>query len=292
MVRTRESLGFDELDFAIEVEGIDEVAFRENDLIDRQLGFSLRKSVKRIGSKVKERTSRVVKKVKKGAKSVGKKVKEVAKRVGRKAKKAFVKAAPVLGIVAQALNFVVPGLGVAVGLAINVGAQAIAAHDAKKAYEKAEKEATAAERAELEAARKEAEEALTELGPEADKATMDAFIKGEAYFAKKYGITREQFQSLPLNGRYQFLMGSVYDLNIDKFMAKGVTREQFLAMPVESQTKLLEMINAESGIVTTEQAIALMEGGSFPWMTAALVGGGALVVFAIILLLTRGKKKK
>lgn len=260
MVRTHESLCFQELDFALDAE-------RARPNVDvLQLGASLRKSVKRVGTKAKAYTKRLV----------------------RKSEKAFVKAAPVLGVAAQALNLIVPGLGVAVGLAINVGAQALAAHDAKKAYEKAEKEASAEERAEIEAARKEAQEVLDKLGPEADKATMDAFLKGEAYFTKTYRVTREEFQSWPLQTRYRFLMGSVYDLNKDKFAAKGVTREEFLSMPMDRQTQLLDTINRESGIVTSEQASASMGKGT--WTTVALVGGGAALALLVVILLIKRVK--
>lgn len=176
------------------------------------LGWSLKKAY----SSVRKRVTSPIKKVIKVKRKIFKKVapprfSRFVSRVGKKGKAAFIKAAPWLAIAAQVLNFI-PGLGLAVGVAITAGSVAlqlsaslIAQHDAKKAFKEQEK----ADDAEL-------QKLDSEVRAEENKATlaaMDAFIKGEKYFSEKYKMTRTDFAALPLEDKMAFLEKSITDLD-------------------------------------------------------------------------------
>lgn len=135
-------------------------------------------------------------------KIVPKSIRKALKKFGGKFKTYFVKLAPILSIAAQVLNFI-PGLGVAVGLAITAGAAAINLSEqskAAKAGAKASKEAVKESDAELVAAEAAANE----------KANA-AFATGEEYFTKRYGITRADFEASPLDEKLAFLQQAVED---------------------------------------------------------------------------------
>lgn len=197
--------------------------------------------------------------LRKTIKRIGKKVQKTTKKVGAKAQKGFVKAAPVLAVAAQGLNFLIPGLGVAVGLAVSTGAAALKARQDKKAFEKEEKA-----EAKVAAAQAAAQEA--ELTKQTDAQAIDAFTKGEAYFTQTYGITKEQFLALPTSEKLKFMQGTVYDQVAPDLMAAGITREKFLSMPVDEQNRILA-------------ALVVPEGEMPEWLLpAAVIGGGVLLV--------------
>jgi hypothetical protein len=215
--------------------------------------------------------------IRKSTKRIGSKLSQFTKKVGKSTKKGFIKAAPILGVAAQALNFIVPGLGAAVGLAINLGAQALSAQEQKKVLEKEAKE---------EERRRSAEEA-ERATQEAERAMTAAFMKGEPYFVSRYGVTLERFQSMTLKDRYLFLMGVVYDLNAEKFTSRGVSKERFLEMEVSDQANLLDQINRESGLLTAEEA-AMGRTRTFPW-TIVLLGSAAVLAVVIIIVARKSR---
>jgi hypothetical protein len=266
VIRIHDTLEFSDLEFALHVRPLAEVAsvevFQDGFGLDPVYGGGL-------GAR-------------KGLKKIGQKLKKIVKKHLKRLKKGFLKAAPILGIVALALNFIVPGLGVLVGLAINLAAGAIQMADAKKAAQKAKKVEKKAETADA------AEEAVEQQAADADadQASVDAYTKGESYFVSKYGMTREKFMALTPKGRYDFLMGTTYDVNVSKFASKGVSREAFITMPIDSQTALLAQINAAAGIMTEEDAINAMLGGSTP-VSLIAIGVGAVAIILIVYLLTR-----
>lgn len=139
-------------------------------------------------------------------KIVPKALRKQLKKIGGKLKKGFVKAAPWLAIAAQLLN-IIPGLGIAVGLAITAGAaavtiaaQAIQMQEGKKAMAKADKEA--GKEADVEVAAKE---------EEAHMKADEAFVVGETYFTEKYGVTLEEFKASPLDQKLAFLQTAIED---------------------------------------------------------------------------------
>lgn len=130
-------------------------------------------------------------------------------RFGVKGKAAFIKAAPWIAIAAQILNFI-PGLGIAVSLAITAAATAIqltAAGVEKAGAKKVMKKAEAAEDAEI---RKLDEEIKVERN-KADDAAVEAYDKGEEYFNANYGMDREAFKSLSMEDKAAFLTEAVVD---------------------------------------------------------------------------------
>lgn len=205
------------------------------------LGISLRKTVKRVKKKVK--------------------------RVGRRAKKSFLKAAPILGVAAQALNLIVPGLGAAVGLAITSGAQALAAREAKK---------SARDQEELNVAR----EAEALYSAEAESRIHEAYLKGEKYFISRYRMDRERFMSLPLEEKYKFLMGTIFDRHEERFRAIGISRERFLSMTPNDQTALLERMNLESTFAPEAPSAG----------TIAIVAGSAIAILVAVYLLVMHRR--
>lgn len=139
-------------------------------------------------------------------KIVPKSIRKKLKKIGGKLKKGFMKAAPFLAIAAQILNFI-PGLGIAVGLAITAGAaaltiaaQALQMQEGKKAMAKADK--AAGKEADVEVAAKEAE---------AHRTANEAFVVGEQYFTGKYGVTREEFEASPIEDKLAFLQTAIED---------------------------------------------------------------------------------
>jgi len=184
---------------------------------------------------------------------IGFSLRKTVKKVGKKAKKGLVKAAPVLAIAAQALNFVVPGLGIAVGLALTTGVAALKAKDAKKEMAKQEKAAS-----QEEAAAVAAQE--VELSQQANQQMDAAYLKGEPFFAQRYGMTREKFTALPLEQKTKFLQGVIYDQQSGQLQTMGVSREKFLSLPVEEQNRVLAAVVQP-----------------FPWLTISLIGGGVLL---------------
>lgn len=151
-------------------------------------------------------------------KTVPKALRKQFKKVGGKLKKGFLKAAPFLAIAAQILNFI-PGLGIAVGLAITAGAaaltitaQAIQMQEGKKAMAKADK--AAGKEADVEVAAKEAE---------AHTKANEAFVIGETYFTEKYGVTREEFEASPLESKLAFLQTAIEDKQKEETSKQNTT---------------------------------------------------------------------
>jgi len=179
------------------------------------LGISLRKTVKKVGKTAKG----VVKKVGKGLKRVGKKITKAAK-------KTLMKYGSVIALASQLLNFVVPGLGVAVSLAITAGSAALNARASVQASKKAGKAA------EQEAAAAEADAKQKE--DEAEKSAMDAYLKGEEFFVREYDMTRERFEKLSLEEKLEFLAAVTadYDAHVAKLMEQGEADEdKVLGLP-------------------------------------------------------------
>jgi hypothetical protein len=166
--------------------------------------------------------------------------KRVMKQFRKKVLPKLIKAAPWLAIAAEALNFVVPGLGVAIAMAITIAAAAYKLAEAKKAKAKIKKLTKDEEaKANVEIAQSDAS---------ADKATMDAYDKGAAYFQKSYNISRADFQSRPLDERIRLLNVAIYDQHTPAMVKMGVTRDAFAKMAVGDQADALaKMANALPG---------------------------------------------
>lgn len=230
------------------IEAVEQIAPEDILHTGNGLGFSLRKTVKRVGTKIKEHAKRhitvaktAVRAVRKTERRVWKKVApkrlhEFTSRLGKKLRKHFPTYAPWLAIAAQALNFVIPGLGVAVSFAISATSTAMKLHAAKKAeiaMKKAEEQAEREVQAELDEANKKAEEAM-----------MSAYDKGAPYFTEAYGMTRENFQALPMEGRLKFFNIVLYDQHAD-LMEKIVPRDAFQKMTLEQQSNALAFMSQE-----------------------------------------------
>lgn len=222
--------------------------------VDELLGRSLKDSIKSIVRKVTNPVKKVVKKVVSVKRDIFKKIapkrlENFVSRTGKKAKKHFPKYAPYLAAVAQVLNFI-PGLGVAVGLAITAGAAAIQiagvaieVNEAKKAMDHME-EADVKEIERLDA------EALAEER-KAKQAAIDAFIAGESYFTEKYGITRAQFEVMELPDMMAFLEKAVTDLSPEA--AQRVAAEDAAAAQAESVSVIPPTPGFAPGTVPYEQ---------------------------------------
>jgi hypothetical protein len=157
------------------------------------LGKSFMKSVSAVHKKIYHAT-------------VPKGLRKQFKKIGGKLKKGFLKIAPILAIAAQILNFI-PGLGIAVGLAITAGAaaltisaQAIQMQEGKKAMAKADK-----------AANKESDTEVAASEKEANEKANEAYVVGEKYFTDKYGVNREAFESATLEEKLSFLQTAIED---------------------------------------------------------------------------------
>lgn len=198
-------------------------------------------------------------------KRVAKKVKKAGRPVMKAVRKKFVKVAPVLAAASQLLNLVVPGLGVAVGVAISAGAAAMKIRQERKEearLKKLSKEEEAAAAAEVAAAEKEAHESLDA-----------AYAQGEGYFTERYGMSREKWSALSVEEKTRFLNGAVYDANRERLQAAGIARDQFTALSKEEQERILR----EAGV-----------GEGFPeWGYYCLLAGGAIAIILAVYLATR-----
>lgn len=212
---------------------------------------------------------------------IRKAVRKHIKKVGRVAKKAFVKAAPFLQIASLPLNFVVPGLGVAVGLAISVGSKAIAAKEAEKTARKAENQA------EAEAASQEA--AQNEM--QARVQMSAAYDKAPDFFQKNYGMSRTNFTGLPLEDQMKFMNLALYDQHAAKFAAAGITREQFAAKSLEEQSELMAQYGGGASPAVFQAAPALTPGEKGPSIVLLVgVGVGVLGLGLGLVFLLRKKQ--
>lgn len=220
------------------------------DALDDPLGVSLRKQVRKTVKGVKEAPKRLAKQVKSAKKS--------ATRFGKTAKKEFVQMAPVLAVAAQGLNFLVPGLGVAVGSALVAGAKALQVKEAQKAA-KAEDKKAQEEAAKQEAVAKKA----------TDDAAVTAYVQGETFFAQNYGMTKEKFQALSTDDKMRFLNVVVYDQNSDHFQQLGISREMFAELALDEQAVAIASLNDPS------------LRPSSPWPLYLGIGAGVLAVGVI-----------
>ncbi len=215
---------------------------------------------------------RLGRKVKSGVKRVGRKVRKFTSRVVRKHKKVFTRYGGYIAMAAQALNFVVPGLGAAVGAAVGTAHKAMVTRQQKKEIEEMEK-ADRAAMAQEEAALAKEEAALWEqANAEADK----AYDKGEALFSSApYFMTRDKWAKLTAEDKIRFLNTAVYDADADKLQKMGVTREMFLAMTPEEQAEILAL----------SAGMADAEGPDIG--TIVLIAGGTVALLAVTYLLLR-----
>jgi len=256
----------------------------------RQLGASLgkkvRKTVKRAGRGVKRIAKTKAFQYAMAPFTAGMSIASVRKG----AKKALVKYGPYVAIAAQALNLVVPGLGVAVGAAIAAGSTALQAKEAKKQVKEAEKQALSAQAAETQAM--------------ADEQMNSAYTTGEKYFTEKYGMSRDKWTALPYDDKLKFVQNVVYDQNQEQMAAEGVTREQFMAMPVEEQnsivaalgeTEFKELSSGERRKLTAELASAVGEPVpeegllGLPLWAWLAIGGTVVVGIPVVVMLARRK---
>jgi phosphate/sulfate permease len=270
------------------------------------LGFSFRKAFKKISApfvkliKMDPLMSRVYAHQKR-----------VMKKFRKKVLPKLIKAAPWLAIAAEALNFIVPGLGVAVALAITFAASAYKLDQAKKAKAKIKK-LTKEEEAKADAEINQAES-------EADKATMSAYDKGADYFQKSYKITRADFQSRPIDERIRLLHIAIYDQHAPTMIKMGVTRDAFVKMTVDDQADALakmansipaaaavpgkyvtpvvpppepEMPEAPGAVLLTEedQDFDPDELSAIHW--AMIIGGSTLVLGLITYLVIQKRKRR
>lgn len=197
-------------------------------------------------------------------------------KVGKKAKKAFIKLAPFIAIAAQILNFI-PGLGVAVGLAIMLAATAITVtagvmkqQQAKKTAKKEEAAAAAADAAQ------EAED-YKEAGAKAD----DAYAKGaQQLFIPKYGMTPDKWGKLTSKDKITFLNGVVFDGYPQETAKMGVTRADFNQMLPEEQVLLLAKLGGAGDDIFDEESP----------ITYIAIGVTALAIIIVVYALTRKKK--
>jgi len=237
---------------------------------DPFLGKSLKKRFEeKIGKKVKKVVKKIVgKKVAKVAKKVGTAIQKAAKKVGKPAMKAFKKyfpkIAPFLAAAVQIFNFI-PGLGVALGIAISVGSASMTMTQNLKALKKAKK------LSEQEEGAMAAESA--DLDRQAHESLDAAYDKGETPFTADYGMTRDLWKGLSVEGKTRFLKEAVAIANQKKLDEVGVTPEQFSKMTVEEQDKVLEKAF-----------------GTSVWTWVALAGGGVLLVTVLALALKSKKK--
>lgn len=254
-----------------------------------------------IGKKLKEAVRSVIKGVKNVVtlhrkvvrrvfkKVAPKRVQEFTSRLGKKAKRVFLKYAPWIAIAAQALNFLIPGLGILVGLAINAAAMAIQVHDARRAKKKVEK---AQEAADIEASKAE-----KEADEKANVALMAAYDGGEKLFVDQYDMTRVKYQALSVEEKTRFLDAVIYDQHADLMEQLGVKRDDFQKMPIANQQQALAMMSQElesaPGTFTPEyeedalpgspsaktiSPFSSGDGNITPWIV-----GGAVVVMAAFL---------
>lgn len=189
-------------------------------------------------------------------------------------RKNFIKYAPILAGAAQILN-IIPGLGIAVSLAILAGAAAVAVAD------------TVAVKKQMKADQKK-------MDAKTAKEANSAFLGSKDMIFQRYGVTYEQFRPLKLPEKLQFLQmvtddASGYSLSglgaIDKgdaladaagkadhaftlsqgyFTEKyGITEEQFRAMDLEGKLNFLQ--------VAVEDAKQESEAGQPPYDTQETV---------------------
>ena len=306
------------------------------------LDFSLKKAVKSIGTRIRSAAKSVGQRIQKDIKKsiditkkvtrtvrtverrVWKKVAptrvhEFTSRLGKKVRKHFPTYAPWLSIAAQALNFVIPGLGVAVGFAISAASAAIQLHAAKKAETEFKKLSDKAAR--------EVQAEVDQANAEAEAAMMTAFDKGAPYFTQDYGVSRSQFAAFPMEEKVRFLNLVLYDQHAD-LMETIVPRDAFMRMPVEEQSSALSFmsqelegapgafyppyegtvsvtdgsgfqipVNVSTGPVVYDYedgatksfgpTIAPTTGGIPPWMIYAGIGGGTLVLGLALVIAAR-----
>lgn len=214
----------------------------DGDMVDARadgLGISF-KSIKEKVKKTFKRHIAPIKKVVRAHRKFQKRVfqkvaperlQKYVSRLGKKSRGWIVKAAPFVSIAAQLLNFIIPGLGVAVSLAVSAVATSIKISDANKAkrhMKKAEIKAEKEVQAEVAAADKKAEEAL-----------VAAYDKGAEFFKEEYDMTKEKFVALPLEGKSKFLNIVIYDQHAENMVNTGVTREAFQKMDLAQQSEAL-----------------------------------------------------
>lgn len=228
----------------------------------------LSKAISRISVKTKKVVKKIVPKsiataITKAAKSVRAVVKKAATPAMKGFKKYFPKVAPFLAIAVQVFN-VIPGLGVALGVAISVGSAALTTHQNLVAMKKAGKLAKEEEAA------MDAEAA--DLDRQANESLDSTYNTGESLFASEYGMPRDQWSALSVEGKTKFLKEAVALANQKKFAAVGVTPKQFSEMTEEESERALE---EAFGIPT--------------WGWVAIAGGGVLLVVGLAFLL---KSKK
>lgn len=265
MLRVHDAAPLAGLDFGIEVQPIGDFADFEALGLGKSFFSRAGHAISRIHKKIYHAT-------------VPAALRKVLLKVGKKAKKAFIKFAPYIAIVAQVLN-IIPGLGVAVGLAIMAGATAIeigasfaAKAEAKKAAKKAETAADAQERAEMEAQYQEA-------GKKAD----EAYAKGaQGYFIPKYGMTQDKWAKLTSKDKLSFLNGAVFDAHPQEAAQIGLTRADFMSMDPEDQVLILAKLGGATDEVLLDEESPL---------TYVAIGVVSIAIIFVVYVLTSRKKK-
>lgn len=215
----------------------------DGDMVDVQtdgLGRSLKESVKSVLKKTYKTISKPIKSAARAHRKFQKRVfqkvaperlQKYVSRLGKKGRGWLVKAGPFASLAANLLNFLIPGLGVAVSLAISAVVTAVKISDAnkmKRHMKKAEKQAEKDVQAEVAEADKKAEEALNA-----------AYDKGAELFVEDYGMTKEKFMALPMEEKSRFFNVVIYDQHTENMVNTGVTRDAFKKMPLAEQMEAL-----------------------------------------------------
>jgi len=205
----------------------------------------------------------------------------------------FMKNSLYLSIAAQLLNFIVPGLGVLVSLAISASSLALSIVEGKKAKALAAK----AEKA------SDAETAVAEADADRDanKALDEAYSKGGLYFTTAYGMTSDKWAALSVEGKNKFLNIVIFDQHATDMQKQGVGRDAFQAMSVgEQQEALSKMaqslpgspaptqdtskdvitipLNAQGQAIGPVPTVAAFTGGGEWYSDPLVLGGGALIL--------------
>jgi type II secretory pathway pseudopilin PulG len=211
-------------------------------------------------------------------------------------KKWFMKNSLYLSLAAQLLNFIVPGLGVLVALAISISSAALALSEAKKAKAMARKVETASDQASA------ADQAAADA--DANKALDAAYVKAGLYFTTTYGMTNDKWAALSVEGKNKFLNLVLFDQHASEIQKQNVTRDQFQAMSVGDEQGVLSKmaqnlpgspgpfkeapddvidipVNAQGQAIGPVPTVAAFMGGGEWYTNPIIVGGGIVAVMAL-----------
>lgn len=199
---------------------------------------------------------------------------------------------PVLATAANAINFIIPGVGTAISAGITLAGATMATIEARNAAIKMAKELGQPLTPD-ETRMFDEEEKL--YGEMATGYMDEAYYKAEQYFTDRLGVPRSEWEAMDFDDKVRTIDRAVYDANRSTFESAGITEEDYLKLGIMEQEELLRELGVTTAIVQVPadaegpgaRFLATEKKGFLPYI---LIGGGVLVAGVILFLLLRRRK--